>query len=304
MGEKPKRCPELLAALTEKRFEMGSSWLPASEPPDCDVGDRSKLVDVWADGAEAWIRGYYYIDRSWCQAGTGNLLRNVLLWRPMGEEKPWAPMSRAQEQRLRTDATRLALELYGCRNAIRKAEDRSSLPGELRHWELNAQKVLETTEAGAALLEAHGEETARLLGSQLETLGGGVYRGYVLEHQYADGQPDSWVFCHKEYDGPGDKRLGHGPSLAAICRGIDEQLEEQSRRITMSSETSEPPPDGPPIELRHTGVTAGDWQCEPSCKFCKATERQHNRGTRAWHGTRLVDYQCGGCDLFYTMYIR
>ena len=55
------------------------------------------------------------------------------------------------------------------------------------------------------------------------------YRGYLgfsdydIERRFAkDGQPDSWVFEHKEYNGPPDRRAGYGPTLKDVHTQIAE----------------------------------------------------------------------------------
>ncbi len=54
-----------------------------------------------------------------------------------------------------------------------------------------------------------------------------TYKDYVLEQRYTDGQPYSWVFEHKDYDGTGDRRAGHGTALVDVCRQIDEQIADR-----------------------------------------------------------------------------
>ena len=56
------------------------------------------------------------------------------------------------------------------------------------------------------------------------------YRGYLIEHHYTDGMPDSWQWEHSDCDGePG--RSGASPTLADSKSDIDEQVEGNATQI-------------------------------------------------------------------------
>lgn len=38
-----------------------------------------------------------------------------------------------------------------------------------------------------------------------------------------------WDWCHKDFDGPGDKREGHAATLEAAKKAIDEAIEQEEQ---------------------------------------------------------------------------
>ena len=54
------------------------------------------------------------------------------------------------------------------------------------------------------------------------------YRGFRIEYDPPPipARACDWVWAHEDYDGPGDSRIGHAPTLAAAQAAVDEYLEE------------------------------------------------------------------------------
>lgn len=52
---------------------------------------------------------------------------------------------------------------------------------------------------------------------------------YHFTHRYKDGQPDSWMASHEDYDGPEDPRCFAGPTKGDVIDQINEYHEEGER---------------------------------------------------------------------------
>ena len=55
-----------------------------------------------------------------------------------------------------------------------------------------------------------------------------LYRDFEISRNPYSRPPCSvdWQFVHKDYDGPEDRRFGHGPTLDDCKEQIDEMLED------------------------------------------------------------------------------
>jgi hypothetical protein len=55
-----------------------------------------------------------------------------------------------------------------------------------------------------------------------------TYRGWLLSHDYPPIpiRDFDWCATHPDYDGEGDARIVHGPTVEAVKAAIDEYLDE------------------------------------------------------------------------------
>ena len=51
-----------------------------------------------------------------------------------------------------------------------------------------------------------------------------IYQGYKI-YPSPYGHWNNWLFCHKDYDGPEDKRLGDGKDVMECIEKIEEYTE-------------------------------------------------------------------------------